>query len=127
MTERYDEGVGSGGFLSGLVVGTALGAAAAMLFAPKPGWEMRRDLADTAGDLGQAAKDRWEDVSEGVASAVDKGRETYDQAVGTVRQVADDAGRSVDGAKDAVKKVADTAARGTMGSASVPKPAGVNR
>ena len=74
MTERYQEGSGGGGFTMGLVVGAAFGAVAAMLFAPKPGWEMRRDLADSAGDLGQTAKDRWEDVTEAASSAVDKGR-----------------------------------------------------
>jgi len=119
MTERYDEGSGGGGFTMGLVVGVAFGAVAAMLFAPKPGWEMRRDLADSAGDLGQAAKDRWEDVSEGVSSALDKGRETYDQAVGNVRQVTDSAGKSIDGAKDAVKKAADSVASSSVGSTSV--------
>ena len=127
MTERYEEGSGGGGFAMGLVVGAALGAVAAMLFAPKPGREMRRVLADSAGDLGQAAKDRWEDVSDAVSSAVDKGRETYDQAVGNVQQVADSAGKSIDGAKDAVKKAADTAASGSVGNTSFPKPAGVNR
>jgi gas vesicle protein len=126
MAERYGEGSGGSVFVAGLVVGTALGAAASLLFAPKPGWEMRRDLADTASDLGQAAKDRWDDVSDGVASAVDKGRETYDQAVGNVGQVADSAA-STDGAKDAVKKATANAGSGTMGSTSVPNPAGVNR
>jgi gas vesicle protein len=125
MTERYEEGSGGGGFTMGLVIGAALGALAAMLFAPKPGWEMRRDLADS--ELGRAAKDRWEDVSEAVSSAVDKGRETYDQAVGNVQQVPDSAGKAIDGAKDAVRKAADTATRGSVGSTSSPKHAGVNR
>ena len=34
------------GFAYGLLVGTALGAAVALLFAPKPGSELRGQLAD---------------------------------------------------------------------------------
>lgn len=49
-------------FLFGAVSGAALGAAAALLFAPKPGKALRKDLADTAqfvgaktADIGKAA------------------------------------------------------------------------
>ncbi|MFC3802138.1 YtxH domain-containing protein [Cohnella sp. GCM10012308] len=49
-------------FLFGALSGAALGAAAALLFAPKPGKELRKDIADTAqlvgaktADLGKAA------------------------------------------------------------------------
>jgi gas vesicle protein len=104
MTERYDKGSGGSGFTMGLVVGVTFGAVAAMLFAPKSGSETRRDLADSAGDLRQAAKDRWENVSEAVSSAVDKGRETYDQVVGTMQAVAHVAEHSVDAATDAGQK-----------------------
>jgi gas vesicle protein len=89
MAERYEQGSGGGGFTMGLVVGAAFGAVAAMLFAPKPGWEMRRDLADSAGDLGQTVKDRWDDVTEAASSAVEKGREVYGEARGTAQNVAD--------------------------------------
>lgn len=49
-------------FLFGALSGAALGAAAALLFAPKPGKELRKDIAETAqlvgaktADLGKAA------------------------------------------------------------------------
>ncbi|MDI4646777.1 YtxH domain-containing protein [Cohnella hashimotonis] len=49
-------------FLFGALSGAALGAAAALLFAPKSGKELRKDIADTAqvvgtktADLGKAA------------------------------------------------------------------------
>ena len=39
------------GFLVGAVVGGAVGAVLALLFAPKAGRELRRDIADRTGDL----------------------------------------------------------------------------
>jgi gas vesicle protein len=104
MSGRHEDHSNVGAFICGLLTGATLGAAVAMLFAPKPGWKMRREVVDGAGHLGQEAKDRWGDVREAVSSAVDTGRETYDQAMGTVQQVAESAGKSVDRAKDAVKR-----------------------
>jgi gas vesicle protein len=104
MTVTYEKAAGGGAFATGLMVGIAVGAVAAMLWTPKPGWELRRDVADGAGDLGQAAKRRWDDVTDVVSSAVNKGRETYDQAVGSVTHVAAAAATSVDSATDAAKK-----------------------
>lgn len=39
------------GFLVGAVVGGAVGAVLALLFAPKSGRELRRDIADKTGEL----------------------------------------------------------------------------
>ncbi|MFD2333686.1 YtxH domain-containing protein [Cohnella sp. GCM10020058] len=44
-------------FLFGALSGAALGAAAALLFAPKPGKELRKDIADTAQLVGTKAAD----------------------------------------------------------------------
>jgi hypothetical protein len=43
------------GFAYGLLVGTALGAAVALLFAPKPGSELRGQLADATSRIRQRA------------------------------------------------------------------------
>lgn len=45
------------GFLAGAVVGGLAGAVLALLFAPKSGKELRRDLADTSEDLIGKAKE----------------------------------------------------------------------
>lgn len=45
------------GFLAGAVVGGLAGAVLALLFAPKSGKELRRDLADTSEDLIAKAKE----------------------------------------------------------------------
>jgi gas vesicle protein len=124
MAERHEpDGSGSAAFVCGLLTGVTLGAVAAMLFAPKPGREMRRDLADGAGELGQAAKDRWGDVTEAASKAVDKGREAYGQAVGTVQRVADSASKAADGVKGAVKDAASDAASAVASAGSSAKGA----
>lgn len=47
MASGSDHGSG-GGFMFGLLIGSAIGAAAGMLLAPKPGREVREQLADQA-------------------------------------------------------------------------------
>jgi len=72
---------GDGGFVLGLIAGAALGAAGAMLLAPKAGAETREGLANGFYGLGQAAREKWMDLSETASAAIDKGREAYEQAV----------------------------------------------
>jgi gas vesicle protein len=120
MTTRYERDGSSGAaFVCGLLTGVTLGAAAAMLFAPTAGSDLRQDLADRVGNLGQAAKDRWGDVTAAASSAVDKGRDAFDQARGTVQEAADSAAKSADGVKGAVKDAArEVAAGATSGSSA---------
>ncbi len=47
---HYEEESGGGGFLIGLLCGTALGAAIGLMFAPKAGSEFRQRLYDSTGD-----------------------------------------------------------------------------
>jgi gas vesicle protein len=118
MTREHEDRSNVGVFVCGLLTGAALGAAAAILLAPKAGWKMRRDLADGVGDLGQAAKDRWGDVTAAASSAVDKGREAFEQARGTVQDVADGASKSADRVKGAVKDAASDVASAIASGAS---------
>ena len=54
--QTYDNGEArSFGFAYGLLVGTALGAAVALLFAPKAGSELRGQLADATSRVRQRA------------------------------------------------------------------------
>ena len=54
--QTYDNGEArSFGFAYGLLVGTALGAAVALLFAPKAGSELRGQLADATTRIRQRA------------------------------------------------------------------------
>jgi gas vesicle protein len=84
---HYEEESGGGGFLIGLLCGTALGAAIGMMFAPKAGSEIRRTLYDSTGDLRRKAYETYDQATEQVNNmvakgrqAVDRGREAFDSA-----------------------------------------------
>lgn len=96
------------GFATGLIVGAAIGAVAAILFAPKSGEETRQHLKDLADQQKDNLKNQWDlakekvvtTAKEGVNSLVQKAStsvDTYaDKAVDKVIQVADDAKEKVD-------------------------------
>lgn len=84
---HYDEEAGGGGFLIGLLCGTALGAAIGLMFAPKAGSEFRQRLYESTGDIRRKAYETYDQASEQVNNmvtkgrqAVDRGREAFDSA-----------------------------------------------
>jgi gas vesicle protein len=76
---HYEEEAGGGGFLIGLLCGTALGAAIGMMFAPKTGSEIRQTLYDSTGDIRRKAYDAYDQASEQVNNIVSKGRQAVDR------------------------------------------------
>jgi gas vesicle protein len=85
--DRMEKEDGSGSFLMGLLAGTVLGAGLGMLFAPKPGSELRSQLGEQAGRLRSTANDTYQQASEKVSQMVDRGREAYDRARGSVSNI----------------------------------------
>jgi len=68
---RFSEGGGkASGFLMGLACGAAVGAALGLLFAPKPGSELRRDIEDRAGKLRKRAERAYDDATEAIGEGV---------------------------------------------------------
>ena len=61
----------------GLLAGTVLGAGLGMLFAPKPGNELRNQLGEQAGRLKTTANDTYQQATEKVSQIVERGREAY--------------------------------------------------
>jgi ferritin-like metal-binding protein YciE len=66
----------SSGFgFSGLLAGLAIGAAIAMLYTPKSGENLRKDLKDTADDL-RARGEQWRGTAEDL---IERGRQTISE------------------------------------------------
>jgi len=59
-----------GGFLFGAVIGGLLGAAAALLLAPKPGSQLRTDLNDKYSNVSQKASDVASSIGQKTSSAI---------------------------------------------------------
>ncbi|MGH9159198.1 MAG: YtxH domain-containing protein [Vicinamibacteraceae bacterium] len=63
-------------FFAGLLVGAGLG----LLFAPRPGLELRRSIATFSDDLRRRLSEARQESQEQMAHAVERGREAYDRA-----------------------------------------------
>ena len=87
---HYEEEAGGGGFVFGLLVGAALGAAVGLMFAPKAGSELRQTLYDSTGDIRKKATDAYGQATQTVNDYVAKGREVVDRG----RQAYDNARES---------------------------------
>ncbi len=69
---EYDNEAQLVNFLSGLLLGTILGAGIALLSAPQSGRRTRRRLRKAAIDIRDSASDRWEELSDDVKRKVDE-------------------------------------------------------
>jgi gas vesicle protein len=91
------------GFMVGLLAGTCIGGGLAMLFAPRSGSDLRRQVADSANDLGERASQQYQQVSSRVGEAVDdltrKGQDVRDDVAETVAQSARDVEQLANAAK----------------------------
>ena len=92
---HYEEESGGGGFLIGLLCGTALGAAIGLMFAPKAGSEFRQRLYDSTGDIRRKAYETYDQASEQVNTVATKARQAVERGQGSVRQRAAVSVRSV--------------------------------
>jgi gas vesicle protein len=116
--ETYDNKKGSGsGFTTGLVVGSLVGAAAALLYAPKKGNEFRNDLRDTSiklkertmqkkdetmlkAKLGKMdAKDAVESMKDKSSSMSVSARQKLQEAKNTVKEAKSETKTAIDEAK----------------------------
>src|SRR5712692_6671822 len=74
--DRFDNESGrASSFVLGLLTGTVLGAGLGMLFAPKAGSELRRQLSDQAGNLANQASEGHRRATESAGESVDYGKE----------------------------------------------------
>ena len=86
---RTEQDSGIGTFMVGMLCGAAIGAAIGLMFAPKPGAEMRQQLAaqtdrfrrratEQADRLRRRATDAYTGASETINDVVARGREALD-------------------------------------------------
>jgi gas vesicle protein len=82
-----DDGAGAGSILLAFILGAVSGAAVALLYAPATGRETREFLGERAGEArvkaAEAAAKGRDVLSQGretLSSAIDRGREAYQQA-----------------------------------------------
>ena len=74
----HEEEHSAGSFISGLLLGVAVGAGLALLMAPQSGQRTRRQLRRSVEDLTDSAADRWDDVTGEVRDAVRTGKKKLD-------------------------------------------------
>lgn len=93
---NYNEGSTGGGFLMGLLCGTALGAAIGLMFAPKAGSELRHTLYESTEDLRRKAAGAYGQASETVNTYVSKGKQAVErgrEAFENARETATEQGK----------------------------------
>lgn len=102
-----DQAPKSGGsvqpFITGLTVGAFIGAALALLYAPKKGKELRDDIAETVDDVSSKFRRAIDNVKETVSEIMDEGKEAgnevFQMAVAKAESLIDEADRIIAEAK----------------------------
>ena len=92
IVEKRETGIGP------FLIGLALGAGAALLFAPQTGEETRRGIARRARRAQEAAQNLVEDVSGTVADKFNEVRETVGERIEATLEAVDDKKRRVSNA-----------------------------
>jgi gas vesicle protein len=97
--DRVEREDGGGSFLMGLLAGTVLGAGLGMLFAPKAGAEVRKQLSEQATRFRSTATDTIQQASEKLSQASQQASEKIGQASEKVSQIVDRGRDAYDRAK----------------------------
>jgi gas vesicle protein len=100
VVEKHGAGFGS------LLLGLALGAGAALLFAPQSGEETRRGIARSARRVQQNAQDLVQDVSGNVAGKFREVRDSVEERIEATLHAVDDKRRRVSNAYQAGRAAA---------------------
>lgn len=103
VIERRESSVGS------LVLGLAIGAGIALLFAPRTGEETRRDLQRRARRVGGQAQDLVSEVSDSVTQRIHQARSTVEDRIDSARHAMEIKRRQVTNAVGAGRAAAQQA------------------
>src|SRR2546423_13075947 len=101
MSDRSNNPVQS--FMVGAMVGGAVGAAFALLYAPKKGQELRDDISSTVGDISSRLNTVLKSVKEAgeelIGEAEDSGDEMVQEAYKKAESLIDEADRIISEAR----------------------------
>jgi gas vesicle protein len=103
VIEQRQAGIGS--FLLGL----AVGAGVALLFAPRTGEETRRDLQRRAREVGDQAQDLVSEITESVGNTLQQAKEKVETRIDSARDAVELKRRQVTNAVDAGRAAAQQA------------------
>ena len=99
------KGAGIGSFLLGL----AVGAGVALLFAPRTGEETRRDLQRRAREVGDQAQELVSEITESVGNTLNQAKEKVESRIDSARDAVELKRRQVTNAVDAGRAAAQQA------------------
>ena len=102
ILDRNEE-AGGGGFILGLLCGAAIGTTLGLLFAPKPGAALRRDLAQGANRLKEKASDLYSSASDAVDDFTSRGSRAVDELASKGSRIAEQGREMVDKATGAAR------------------------
>jgi len=103
VIERREAGVGS------FIVGLAVGAGVALLFAPRTGEATRRDIQRSAQRMGDQAQNLVTGVADSVSQTIQDARMRVETRIGVARDSVDLKRRQVTNAVDAGRMAAQQA------------------
>jgi len=99
--EESDNGAGPGAWLMSFVLGGLIGAAAALLLAPKSGRQTREQIRDIAEDAKEKAEGYYDQARDKISMAMQKGAEVFQQKKDQVES-------TIEKGKDAYRKAKET-------------------
>ncbi len=103
VIEQKPAGVGS------FIIGLAVGAGLALLFAPRTGAETRRDLQRRAREVGDQAQDLVSELTDSVGSTIQHAKDSVESRIDATRDALELKRRQVSNAVDAGRAAAQQA------------------
>jgi gas vesicle protein len=103
VIEKSEPGIGS------FILGLAVGAGIALLFAPRSGEETRRDLQKRAKRVGDQAQDFVSEMTDSVSQTINSAKEKVENRIDSTRQAVELKKRQVSDAVDAGRAAAQQA------------------
>lgn len=94
----------SGGSFGTFVWGLLIGAAAALLYAPKAGRETREELTESMTRLRDQAEDKVREVQDTVTEAVEDARRQFEDGMDTARRAVESGRRAVRESREDVER-----------------------